>query len=114
MCNFCSDVSPEMLEGFNFPESYRVNSTKEKLALSYAENFRKQFVHLYRDRKPLLLNPVNELQVEVCAAHYTVIIAVCSCDFVTVCCGGQFKVEPVTDSMGRECVMASHCCSSRC
>ena len=103
-----------MLEGFNFPESYRVNSTKEKLALSYAENFRKQFVHLYRDRKPLLLNPVNELQVEVCAAHYTVIIAVCSCDFVTVCCGGQFKVAPVTDSMGRECVMASHCCSSRC
>jgi len=55
-----------MFEGFNFPDSYRVNSKKEKLALSYAENFRKQFVHLYRDRKPLLLNPLNELQVEVC------------------------------------------------
>jgi len=55
-----------MFESFTFPESYRVNSSKEKLALSYAENFRKQFVHLYRDRKPLLLNPLNELQLEAC------------------------------------------------
>jgi len=61
-------VSPEIFKGFDLPESYQVNSTKEKLALSYAENFRKQFVHLYRDRKPLLLNPVNELLVE---ARYT-------------------------------------------
>jgi len=53
-----------MFNSFDFPESYRVNSSKEKLALRYAENFRKQFVHLYRDRKPLLLNPLNELQVE--------------------------------------------------
>jgi len=66
ICYFCSDLFREMFEGFNFPDSYRVNSKKEKLALSYAENFRKQFVHLYRDRKPLLLNPLNELQVEVC------------------------------------------------
>jgi len=55
-----------MFKGFDFPESYHVNSKKEKLALSYAENFRKQFVHLYRDRKPLFLNPLNELQVEAC------------------------------------------------
>jgi len=65
ICYFCSDLA-EMFEGFNFPESYRINSNKETLALSYAENFRKQFVHLYRDRKPLLLSPLNELQVEAC------------------------------------------------
>jgi len=66
-----------MLESFNFPESYRVNSTKEKLALSYAENFRKQFVHLYRDRKPLLLNPVNELQVEACSRFIVLYLITC-------------------------------------
>jgi len=55
-----------MFNNFTFPESYHINSNKEKLALSYAENFRKQFIHLYRDRKPLLLNPLNELQVEAC------------------------------------------------
>jgi len=60
----CSELLPEMFESLNLPESYRINSNREKLALSYAENFRKQFVHLYRDRKPLLLSPMNELQVE--------------------------------------------------
>jgi len=73
VCHFCSDLFPEMFEGFNFPESYRVNSNKEKLALSYAENFRKQFVHLYRDRKPLFLNPLNELQVEACYCTLSIV-----------------------------------------
>ena len=47
------------------PESYKCNNPKEKLVLSFCENFRRQFVHLYRDRKPLFLNPLNECGVEV-------------------------------------------------
>jgi hypothetical protein len=49
----------------DFPESYQVNNNKEKLVLAYAENFRRQYVHLFRDRKPLFLNPLNELEIEV-------------------------------------------------
>lgn len=49
-----------------FPDSYKHNSPKEDLVLAYAENFRRQYVHLYRDRKPLFLNPVNECGIEVC------------------------------------------------
>jgi hypothetical protein len=48
-----------------FPESYKENSNKEKLILKYAENFQKQYVHLFRDRKPLFMNPVNECGCEV-------------------------------------------------
>lgn len=47
-----------------FPESYKENSNKEKLILKYAENFQKQYVHLFRDRKPLFMNPVNECACE--------------------------------------------------
>lgn len=49
----------------SLPESYKSNTPKEKLLLSFCENFRRQFVHLYRDRKPLFLNPVNECGIEV-------------------------------------------------
>ena len=49
----------------SLPESYKSNMPKEKLVLSFCENFRRQFVHLYRDRKPLFLNPVNEAGTEV-------------------------------------------------
>ena len=45
--------------------SYRSNSEKEELINEYAENFRRQYVHLYRDRKPLLLSPLNEAGVQV-------------------------------------------------
>lgn len=48
-----------------FPASYKENLPKENLVLQYAENFRRQYVHLYRDRKPLFLNPVNESGTEV-------------------------------------------------
>ena len=48
-----------------FQTSYKENSSKEKLVLAYAENFRRQYVHLYRDRKPLFLNPMNEVFTEV-------------------------------------------------
>ena len=51
-------------------ESYKSNTPKEKLVLSFCENFRRQFVHLYRDRKPLLLNPLNECGIEVTACLY--------------------------------------------
>ncbi|XP_033127806.1 dynein regulatory complex subunit 7-like [Anneissia japonica] len=47
-----------------FPITCKENTTKERLILQYAENFRRQFVHLYRDRKPLFLNPLNECNVE--------------------------------------------------
>ena len=55
----------ERFDDLDLPESYKDNSNKEKLVLAYAENFRRQYVHLYRDRKPLLLNPVNECTIEV-------------------------------------------------
>lgn len=42
------------------PHSYKSNSTKEELALEYAENFRRQFVSLFPERRPLLLFPKNE------------------------------------------------------
>ena len=64
ICSIYSEPE-DTFDSADFPESYRQNNNKEKLVLAYAENFRKQFVHLFRDRKPLLLNPVNELQVEV-------------------------------------------------
>ena len=54
-----------MFDLTGFPLSYKNNLPKEKLVLQYAENFRLQYVHLYRDRKPLFLNPLNECQVEV-------------------------------------------------
>jgi hypothetical protein len=44
----------------SLPHSYKSNSTKEELALEYAENFRRQFISLFPDRKPLLLFPKNE------------------------------------------------------
>lgn len=49
----------------DFPESYKTNTEKEKMILSCCENFRRQFVHLFRDRKPLLLCPMNEAGVQV-------------------------------------------------
>lgn len=49
----------------NLPESYSVVSNKEKLLLWYAENFRKQYHMVYKDRKPLLLACKNECDVQV-------------------------------------------------
>lgn len=49
-----------------FPASYYTNSTKERLLLAYAENFRRQYHFHFQMRKPLLLQVPNEcgLQVE--------------------------------------------------
>ncbi|XP_062503409.1 dynein regulatory complex subunit 7-like isoform X2 [Corticium candelabrum] len=57
-------VRTEKKSGRQMPESYRRNTKKEQLVLSYAENFRRQFVQLYRDRKPLYLAPKNDCGVE--------------------------------------------------
>ena len=57
------------LPGSEPPESYRTNSKKEQLLLSYADNFTMQFKKLYGDRKPLLLRPLNECGVEVIACY---------------------------------------------
>ncbi|KAK3597164.1 hypothetical protein CHS0354_038091 [Potamilus streckersoni] len=54
----------EIFDPAEFPDSYKENLPKENLVLQYSENFRRQYVHLYRDRKPLFLNPVNECGVE--------------------------------------------------
>lgn len=48
-----------------FPESYQSNTEKEEYMLSCCENFRRQYKHLYRDRKPLFLTPKNECGIEV-------------------------------------------------
>ncbi|KAI8424862.1 hypothetical protein MSG28_006784 [Choristoneura fumiferana] len=53
-----------------FPVSYYTNSTKERLLLAYAENFRRQFNFHYKFRRPLLLQAPNEcgLQKMVCTS----------------------------------------------
>eukprot|EP00116_Pleurobrachia_bachei_P002476 sb/3462738/ len=51
------------------PASYTSNDNKEIEILGYAENFRRQFVHLYRDRKPLFLSPPNEHNIEMSPKH---------------------------------------------
>lgn len=64
---FCVVISePAMVfDSSDFPRSYQGNSKREKIFLSYAENFREQYAHLYPNRRPLLLFPVNEFGVEV-------------------------------------------------
>ncbi|PAA91434.1 hypothetical protein BOX15_Mlig015216g2, partial [Macrostomum lignano] len=47
-----------------FPVSYHENTVTEDIVLSYAANFRRQYSHLEKDRKPLFLNPLNECNVE--------------------------------------------------
>ncbi|KAK6999816.1 dynein regulatory complex subunit 7 [Biomphalaria glabrata] len=56
--------SIEIFDPDLFPTSYKDNLPKELVILQYAESFRRQYVHLYRDRKPLFLSPVNECIVE--------------------------------------------------
>ncbi|XP_053304474.1 dynein regulatory complex subunit 7 [Spea bombifrons] len=47
-----------------FPSSYKTNSRKERILLDLAENFCRQYAHLYPDRKPLFTCPQNECGVE--------------------------------------------------
>ena len=53
-------------------QSYICNTEKERTLLSYCQNFHRQFVHLYRDRRPVLLSPPNEFSVEV-MLHFIVL-----------------------------------------
>ncbi|XP_029291047.1 dynein regulatory complex subunit 7-like isoform X3 [Cottoperca gobio] len=46
------------------PESYRINFPDESRLLAIGDNFQRQYSHLYPDRKPLLLCPVNECGVK--------------------------------------------------
>ncbi|XP_006641383.1 dynein regulatory complex subunit 7 [Lepisosteus oculatus] len=57
-------VTKSSIDLSEFPSSYKENSSQEKLLLAIADNFRSQYAHLYPDRKPLFLNPLNECGVE--------------------------------------------------
>ncbi|XP_067361429.1 dynein regulatory complex subunit 7 isoform X2 [Channa argus] len=46
------------------PETYRINSPDEIRLMAIADNFQCQYLHLYPERKPLLLCPVNECGVK--------------------------------------------------
>lgn len=46
--------------GFQFPKSYLSNTSKEETVLEYVEDFRRQYVQVFPDRRPLLLCPKNE------------------------------------------------------
>ena len=47
-------------EAKTIPISYTSNDEAEEKAISFANNFRRQYMHLYNDRKPLFLSPANE------------------------------------------------------
>lgn len=61
---------PETTEEFQdspqcYPPSYYTLSSKERLLLLYAENFRKQFVLTHPRRRAMVLAPPNECNVQV-------------------------------------------------
>lgn len=55
----------EDLYARSLPDAYRCVSSKERLLLCYAENFRRQFHARHPDRRPLLLACENECGVQV-------------------------------------------------
>lgn len=65
--NLCwPDISEPVFETRTcFPKSYYTNSTKERLLLAYAENFRRQYQFHFKPRKPLLLQAPNECGLQV-------------------------------------------------
>jgi len=48
-----------------YSDSCQLNNSKEKRILECVDNFRRQYVYIYPDRKPLLLAPLNECGVKV-------------------------------------------------
>eukprot|EP00759_Apiculatamorpha_spiralis_P037279 PhF_6_TR37188/c0_g1_i1/m.54793 len=52
-----------LFQSMRWPESYKDNTTKEKLCLEFVDNFANQYVQLYPGRAPLLLTPQNEMGV---------------------------------------------------
>jgi hypothetical protein len=61
---FPENLSPHFEGRSNFPKSYYTISSKEKLLLLFAENFRRQFKEKYLMRRPLVLAPFNECNVQ--------------------------------------------------
>lgn len=49
----------------NYPESYYSLTSKERLLLLFAENFRRQYRVKYENRKPCVLAVKNECEIEV-------------------------------------------------
>uniref|UniRef100_A0A669QUB1 Dynein regulatory complex subunit 7 n=1 Tax=Phasianus colchicus TaxID=9054 RepID=A0A669QUB1_PHACC len=64
--SFClsSDFDWNSIDTSQLPDSYKVNSPKEKKMLHIADHYHQQFAHLCPERKPLFLHPVNECGVE--------------------------------------------------
>lgn len=60
-----------------FPESYYTNTTKERLLLAYAENFRRQYQFHFKPRKPLLLQAPNECGLQVDSCLLSIYSAIC-------------------------------------
>lgn len=58
-------VNPHFDNITHFPESYTTNTDKEKLALLYAENFRRQYINSFPNRRPLILAVENECGLQV-------------------------------------------------
>ncbi|NXY49935.1 DRC7 protein, partial [Ceuthmochares aereus] len=58
------DFDWSSIDTSHFPSSYKTNSLKEKKILQMADHFLKQYTHLYPERNPLFLHPVNECGVE--------------------------------------------------
>uniref|UniRef100_A0A803XPD3 Dynein regulatory complex subunit 7 n=1 Tax=Meleagris gallopavo TaxID=9103 RepID=A0A803XPD3_MELGA len=64
--SFClsSDFDWNSIDTSQLPDSYKVNSPREKKLLRIAHHYHQQFAHLCPERKPLFLHPVNECGVE--------------------------------------------------
>lgn len=56
------DANPEKFR--DYPNSYYSFSAKERLLMIYSENFRRQFISTYPDRKPLVLAIPNECGIQ--------------------------------------------------
>ncbi|XP_055608047.1 coiled-coil domain-containing protein lobo [Uranotaenia lowii] len=61
---FPENETPAFEELTEFPDSYRQLSSKEKLTLLFAENFRRQYRERFSHRKPLILALPNECAVQ--------------------------------------------------
>ncbi|KAM4618733.1 dynein regulatory complex subunit 7 isoform 2-T2 [Polymixia lowei] len=86
------------------PASYQVNSPQEKQLLAIADNFRCQYTHIYPDRKPLLLCPLNECDVKkfVCTTLRCTVLPYaelytweCCASFVADCLSLELLEPPV-------------------
>ncbi|XP_021263685.1 dynein regulatory complex subunit 7 [Numida meleagris] len=64
---FSSDVPDfdwNSIDTSQLPDSYKMNSPREKKLLRIADHYHQQYAHLCPERKPLFLHPVNECGVE--------------------------------------------------